>query len=60
MKASNARVIAIGGVVVAALAAAWLVIPAAQRLGTPAGPGAAAAILVITLVLVLAVSGYPA
>lgn len=60
MKASRARVCAVVGVVVAAMAAACLVMPAAQRLATPAGMGLAAAMLGIPLVLILSVSGYPA
>lgn len=60
MRTSRARVLAVVGVVVAAMAAACLVIPASQRLATPAGLVSAAAILGIPIVLILAVSGYPA
>lgn len=59
-RASRACVCAVVGVVVAAIAAACLVVPATQRLATPAGVGSAAAILGIPVVLILAVSGYPA
>jgi hypothetical protein len=57
MQHSNARVFAVVGVVVAAIAAAALVMPAARQLGPATGLLTAAAILGIPVVAVLAVSG---
>src|SRR5262245_34573674 len=57
MQNSNSRVFAVVGVVVAAIAAAALVMPAARLLGTVGGSLTAAAIIGIPVLLVLAVSG---
>jgi|SRR5215203_94082 len=57
MQHSNSRVFAVVGVVVAAIAAAALVMPAARQLGPPTGLLTAAAIIGIPVLLVLAVSG---
>jgi hypothetical protein len=57
MRNHNSRVIAVVGVVVAALAAAALVMPAARQLGPASGSLTAAAIIGIPVLLVLAVTG---
>jgi hypothetical protein len=57
MQHSNSRVFALVGVVVAALAAAALVMPAAHQLGPATGLVTAAAIIGIPVLVVLAVSG---
>jgi hypothetical protein len=57
MQNSNSRVFAVVGVVVAAIAAAALVMPAARQLGSVAGSLTAAAIIGIPVLLVVAVSG---
>jgi hypothetical protein len=57
MQHSNSRVFAVVGVVVAAIVAAALVIPAARQLGPATGLLAAAAIMGIPVLLLLAVSG---
>jgi hypothetical protein len=57
MQHSNSRVFAVVGVVVAAIAAAALVMPAARQLGPATGLLTAAAIIGIPVFLVLAVSG---
>jgi len=57
MQHSNSRVFAVVGVVVAAIAAAALVMPAARQLGPATGLLTAAAIIGIPVLLVLAVSG---
>jgi hypothetical protein len=57
MQNSNSRVFAVVGVVVAAIAAAALVMPAARQLGPATGLLTAAAILGIPILVVLAVSG---
>jgi len=57
MRHTNARAFAVVGVVVAALAAAALVMPAAGRLGSATGSLAAAAIIGLPVLVVLAVSG---
>jgi hypothetical protein len=57
MRHSNSRAFAVVGVVVAAVAAAALVIPAARQLGPVTGLLAAAAIIGIPVLVVLAVSG---
>jgi hypothetical protein len=57
MQHSNSRVFALVGVVVAAIAAAALVMPAARQLGPISGLLAAAAIIGIPVLVVLAVSG---
>jgi hypothetical protein len=57
MRHSNSRVFAVVGVVVAAIAAAALVMPAARQLGPMTGLLAAAAIIGIPVLVVLAVSG---
>ncbi|MFG1930458.1 hypothetical protein ACGFK1_07345 [Mycobacterium sp. NPDC048908] len=57
MQNSNSRVFAVVGVVVAAIAAAALVMPAARQLGSAAGSLTAAAIIGIPVLIVLAVSG---
>jgi hypothetical protein len=57
MQHSNSRVFAVVGVVVAAIAAACLVMPAARQLGPATGLLTAAAILGIPVLVVLAVSG---
>jgi hypothetical protein len=57
MQHSNSRVFAVVGVVVAAIAAAALVMPAARQLGPVTGLLTAAAIIGIPVFLVLAVSG---
>ena len=57
MQNSNSRVFAVVGVVVAAIAAAALVMPAARQLGSVAGSLTAAAIIGIPVLLILAVSG---
>jgi hypothetical protein len=57
MQDSNSRVFAVVGVVVAAIAAAALVMPAARQLGPATGLLAAAAILGVPVLVVLAVSG---
>jgi hypothetical protein len=57
MQNSNSRVFAVVGVVVAAIAAAALVMPAARQLGPATGLLTAAAILGVPVLVVLAVSG---
>jgi hypothetical protein len=57
MRHSNSRVFAVVGVVVAAIAAAALVVPAARQLGPASGSLIAAAIVGIPILLLLAVSG---
>jgi ABC-type transport system involved in multi-copper enzyme maturation permease subunit len=57
MQHSNSRVFAMVGVVIAAIAAACLVWPAARQLGPATGLLAAAAIIGIPVLLALAVSG---
>ncbi|MFL6082449.1 MAG: hypothetical protein ACJ74F_04435 [Mycobacterium sp.] len=57
MQNSNSRVFAVVGVVVAAIAAAALVMPAARQLGPATGLLTAAAILGIPILVVLALSG---
>lgn len=57
MRQSNSRVFAVVGVVVAAIAAAALVMPAARQLGPMTGLLAAAAIIGVPVLVVLAVSG---
>jgi hypothetical protein len=57
MQHSNSRVFAVVGVVVAAIAAAALVMPAARQLGPATGSLTAAAILGIPVLAVLALSG---
>ena len=57
MQHSSSRVFAVVGVVVAAIAAAALVMPAARQLGPATGLVTAAAILGIPVLVVLAVSG---
>ena len=57
MQHSNSRVFAVVGVVVAAIAAAALVMPAARQLGPATGLLTAAAIIGIPVFLLLAVSG---
>jgi hypothetical protein len=57
MQHSNSRVFAVVGVVVAAIAAAALVMPAARQLGPATGLLTAAAIMGIPVFLLLAVSG---
>jgi len=57
MRNHNSRVIAVVGVVVAAIAAAALVMPAARQLGPASGSLTAAAIIGIPVLLVLAVTG---
>jgi hypothetical protein len=57
MQHSNARVYAVVGVVVAAIAAAALMMPAARQLGPATGLLTAAAIIGIPVLAVLAVSG---
>jgi hypothetical protein len=57
MQNSNSRVFAVVGVVVAAIAAAALVMPAARQLGSVAGSLTAAAIIGLPVLLILAVSG---
>jgi hypothetical protein len=57
MRNNNSRVFAMVGVVVAAIAAAALVMPAARQLGPATGALTAAAILGIPILLVLAVTG---
>lgn len=57
MQHSNSRVFAVVGVVVAAIAAAALVMPAARQLGPATGLLTAAAIVGIPVFLLLAVSG---
>jgi hypothetical protein len=57
MQHSNSRVYAVVGVVVAAIAAAALVMPAARQLGPATGLVTAAAIIGIPVLVVLAVSG---
>jgi hypothetical protein len=57
MQHSNSRVFAVVGVVVAAIAAAALMMPAARQLGPATGLLTAAAILGIPVLVVLAVSG---
>jgi hypothetical protein len=59
MRNHNSRVIALVGVVVAALAAAALVMPAARQLGPASGMLTAAAIIGIPVLVVLAVTGAP-
>ena len=59
MRNHNSRVIAVVGVVVAALVAAVLVMPAARELGPASGMLTAAAIIGIPVLLVLAVTGAP-
>jgi hypothetical protein len=57
MQHSNSRVFAVVGVVVTAIMAAALVMPAARQLGPATGLLAAAAIMGIPVLLLLAVSG---
>lgn len=57
MRHTNSRVFAVLGVVVAAIVAAALVMPAARQLGPMTGLLAAAAIIGIPVLVVLAVSG---
>ena len=57
MRNHNSRVFAVVGVVVAALVAAALVMPAARQLGSATGSVSAAAIVGIPVVVVLAVTG---
>jgi hypothetical protein len=57
MQHSNSRAFAVVGVVVAAIAAAALVMPAARQLGPATGLLTAAAIIGIPVLVVLAVSG---
>lgn len=57
MQHSNSRAFAVVGVVVAAIAAACLVMPAGRQLGPATGLLAAAAILGVPILAVLAVSG---
>jgi hypothetical protein len=57
MQHSNTRVFAVVGVVVAAIAAAGLAMPAARQLGPATGLLTAAAIIGIPILVVLAVSG---
>lgn len=57
MQNSNSRVFAVVGVVVAAIAAAALVMPAARQLGPATGLLTAAAIVGLPVLVVLAVSG---
>jgi hypothetical protein len=57
MQHSNSRASAVVGVVVAAIAAAALVMPAARQLGPATGLLTAAAIIGIPVLIVLAVSG---
>jgi hypothetical protein len=57
MQNSNSRVIAVVGVVVAAIAAAALVMPAARQLGPATGLLTAAAIVGLPVLVVLALSG---
>jgi hypothetical protein len=57
MQHSNSRVFAVVGVVVAAIATAALVMPAARQLGPATGLLTAAAIIGIPVFLLLAVSG---
>jgi hypothetical protein len=57
MRNNNSRVFAMVGVVVAAIAAAALVMPAARQLGPATGALTAAAIIGIPILLVLAVTG---
>jgi hypothetical protein len=57
MQHSSSRVYAVVGVVVAAVAAAALVMPAARQLGPATGLVTAAAIIGIPVLVVLAVSG---
>lgn len=59
MQHSNSRAFAVVGVVVAAIAAACLVMPAARQLGPVSGLFTAAAIIGIPVLVVLAVSGAP-
>lgn len=59
MQHSNPRAYAVAGVVVAAIAAAALVMPAARQLGPATGLLTAAAIIGIPVLVVLAVSGSP-
>lgn len=57
MQHSNSRIFAAVGIVVAAIAAAALVMPAARQLGPATGLLTAAAIIGIPVFLLLAVSG---
>ena len=57
MQHSNSRVFAVAGVVVAAIAAAALVMPAARQLGPSTGVLTAAAIIGLPVLVILAVSG---
>jgi hypothetical protein len=57
MRNNNSRVFALVGVVVAAIAAAALVMPAARQLGPATGALAAAAIIGLPILVVLALSG---
>lgn len=57
MQHSNSRVFAVAGVIVAAIGAAALVMPAARQLGPVTGLLTAAAIIGIPVFVVLAVSG---
>src|SRR5689334_14867135 len=59
MRNHNSRVIAMVGVAVAAVLAAFLVMPAARQLGPASGMLTAAAIIGIPVLLVLAVTGAP-
>lgn len=58
MRNPNARRLAIGGVFLAAVLAACLVIPAARQLGASTGWWAATAILGLPTAAVLALTGY--
>lgn len=60
MRGTNARAIAAVGIVLAAVAAACLIMPAARELGTLSGMWVAAAILGVPVLLILALSGFPA
>jgi hypothetical protein len=59
MRHTNSRAFAVVGVVVAAIAAAALVMPAARQLGATTGVLTAAAIIGLPVLIVLAVSGAP-
>jgi hypothetical protein len=58
MNGIDSRRIAVIGVVLAAVAAACLAMPAAKQLGTTSGLWTGAAILGLPVLLILAVSGY--
>jgi hypothetical protein len=59
MQETRSRAFAVVGVVVAAIAAACLVWPAAQQLGSPDGLLIAAAIIGLPVLVALAASGVP-